>query len=533
MRTVLIVDDNCIELDAMSGLAMWKELGFTQILRASNGKIGYETAIREKPDIILTDVSMPVMDGIEMARKIVEEGVASKFIFVSSFDESRYIREAIELEAFGYILKPIDVEKLREIVRNVIQKEVIINESNNKIIDLEEQIKEFMPMVTQQVAKDLLYGTLNYEKAKLDVLGMQVKCFMSAGLIKASCDYGAQESQLYLNVSNIMDMIIKIGERDNRRIIPFIHSHENIAFICFVDEGEDVAEAESILIDLFEGLREKVKNRIGVSISVFIGGTTQKIEDIPKYFQRAAIVQDNFIASKSGGVFLTDTIVNYDEMIQYDIEGMKREITRIMESDADGVELIDGFVDMYCPEKMILNEGFVRNMLFNVVTALNVVLFTKDEGFEHIFGDEGMIWNKIFDAKNIQDTRMFVKNLLMFTKQYFDNKKQDRYEMLIEKKKNIVDEHYAEIKNVNEISSQVFLSTVHANSLFLKFTGETIFDYLTRVRIENAKLLLRDRKYKIYEIVEMVGYNSKQYFASLFRNHTGMTPSEYRNKNCL
>ncbi len=533
MRTVLIVDDNCIELNAMSKLEMWEELGFTQIFCAQNGKIGYETAISKKPDIILTDVSMPIMDGIEMARKIVKANVASKFIFVSSFDESQYIREAIELEAFGYILKPINIDKLKGIVKNVMKKEKLINESNNKIINLEKQIKEFMPIITQQVTKDLLYGSLNYEKDKLNILDMEIKRFVSVGLIQARSDYETHDSQLYLNVGSIMNMILSQKKTEEGRIFPFIHSHENIAFMFFSDQSKNTEEAENILIDWFEGLKKTIKDKIGVDISVFIGGTTQEIGDVPKYFQRALLVQNNFICSKQGGVFLTDTVLDYDEMIQYDINGLKREITEMIENEKDGDEDIVRFIDLYCPEKMIVNEGFVRNMLFNIVTALNIVLFEKDDSFEHIFGNEYMIWNKILDAKSIQNVRMFIKNLLMFTKQYFNNKKQDRYEVLVEKIKDIANNQYAEIENINGISSQVFLSTVHANSLFLKFTGETIFDYLTRVRIEKAKTLLKDRKYKIYEIVEMVGYTSKQYFANLFRNYTGMTPSEYRNKNSV
>ncbi len=531
MRTVLIVDDNCIELSAMSKLNMWKELGFTQVFCAQNGKIGYETAVKEKPDIILTDVSMPIMDGIEMAREVVKANVASKFIFVSSFDESQYIREAIELEAFGYILKPINIDKLKDIVKNVMKKEDIINESNNKIIDLEEKVKQFMPMVTQQVTRDLLYGGLNSSKTKLELFDMEVKRFVSAGVIQVDSNSTTKDSQIYLKVSSIMDRIMKQSKDGDCRSFTFIQSYENIAFLFFEDQSKDKEEAEDILMKWLEDLKETVKRENNIIISAFVGGTTQNIEDIPRCFRSALLVQNNFICSKQGGVFLANTIVDYNEMIQYDINELKKEISEIVENNKNDAEDIMRFVDAYCPEKMIMNENFVRNMLFNIITALNIVLFEKDESFGHIFGNEYMIWNKILDAKSIQNVRMFINNLLMFTKQYFDNKRKDRYGVLIEKIKDIVNNQYAEIENINEVSSQVFLSTVHANSLFLKFTGETIFDYLTRVRLENAKKLLTDSRYKVYEIVEMVGYTSKQYFANLFKNYTGMTPSEYRNKN--
>ena len=96
--------------------------------------------------------------------------------------------------------------------------------------------------------------------------------------------------------------------------------------------------------------------------------------------------------------------------------------------------------------------------------------------------------------------------------------------------KKIINSQYRTIENIDQVTAQIFMSTVHANSVFKKETGQTIFDYLTKVRMEKAKIMLADKNSKVYKVSENVGYKSKTYFTSLFREYTGMTPGEYRDK---
>lgn len=93
--------------------------------------------------------------------------------------------------------------------------------------------------------------------------------------------------------------------------------------------------------------------------------------------------------------------------------------------------------------------------------------------------------------------------------------------------KKIIDEQYMNLDNVNQIAEQLYISTVHANFVFKGCFGCTMFDYLTRVRIDKAKEMLSSKKYKVYEVADLLGYKSKTYFASLFKEYTGLTPKEF------
>ena len=109
MYKLLIVDDNQHEIRGIEKLPCWKQFGFDKILSAENGRDGLELALAEKPLLVITDVQMPLMDGLTMSQKIYEKLPDTKFIFMSCFDDSEYVRGAIDVNAYGYVLKPFSI----------------------------------------------------------------------------------------------------------------------------------------------------------------------------------------------------------------------------------------------------------------------------------------------------------------------------------------------------------------------------------------------------------------------------------------
>ena len=177
MFSVLIVEDNISDREGIKGLIDWGKLGIEVAGLAVDGFDGYNQAINLRPDFILTDVAMPVMDGIEMTRKLKAELPQTKFIFMSRFDDLEFLKNAIHLEVYGYILKPIDLSELTdamEKIRNLRQSELEREQYEEK---LKKQIKESMPVLQEKFFKDLLYGKLENEndvRDRMEYLGMDI-----------------------------------------------------------------------------------------------------------------------------------------------------------------------------------------------------------------------------------------------------------------------------------------------------------------------------------------------------------------------
>lgn len=525
MYTLLVVDDNNRERLGISQLSLWRSCGFDKVLTAQNGKIGYEMAIAEKPFLVVADVSMPIMDGLTMAKKIHEIYPETKFIFISCFDDSQYIREAFDVDAFGYILKPINMAKLKAVVEKIINIDIEKKENDSIRKRLEKQIEENIQVVAEQISRDLLHGSLNcYDTLK--EYGLKIKKFAAVSLVRIdSLNKIERNDYMYTyGIKHIFDE----NTFEDVHSITFIHSRMSVGVLTFIDNAADEQEAFESAINCFNIVKDRINTDFEIEVSFFIGGVAKTYDVLPKLFSNAEYIMDNSITDKNNGIILAENYKIDDISLGYDSDVLKKEISRIIESN--NIEEVNMFVDKYYPESETHTRKNIRNFTVCVMTTLNLILFERDESFDNIFDDGVAVWEKLNDFNSILDIRRWVENILRFTAEYINDKKTDRYTAMVEDIKKIINSQYQSIENIDQVTAQIFMSTVHANSVFKKETGQTIFDYLTKVRIEKAKIMLADKNSKVYKVSENVGYKSKTYFTSLFREYTGMTPGEYRDK---
>lgn len=530
MYTLLVVDDNNRERTGVSQLALWRELGFEKILTAPNGKIGYETALAQQPFLVVADVSMPIMDGLTMAKKIREHYPDTKFVFISCFDDSQYVREAFDVDAFGYILKPINFEKLKNVVEKILKIDIIRKEKDGIVKKLESQIAENRQVIKEQITRDLLYGNLvDFGAAK--AADMEIKAYAIAAVMRIDrferLISDEKNDSIYMYVYGIRQFIDE-SKPDNIRISVFIRGRDSIGILALADDAENEQDALGKCLDCFNIIKSGINESFDIEVSVFLGGVTKEIEKLHTLFRNAEYAMDNSVSSKNNSIILADRIQDSGFEQKYDISNLKQEIMKIVESG--DLNAVNDFVNRHYSEGEVHTQKSIKSFTIFVMTTLNLVLSEMDESFVSVFDNEFSVWEKLNNYNSILDIRQWVTNILKFTAEYISEKKADRYTKMVEDIKSIIDSQYAEIENINQVSAQIYMSTVHANSVFKRETGQTIFDYLTKVRMEKAKQMLKEKNSKVYLVSEMVGYKSKTYFASLFREYTGMAPSEYRDK---
>ena len=530
MYKLLIVDDNNRERVGISKLPLWRELGFDTILTAKNGKVGYEIAMAESPFLVVADVSMPIMDGLTMAKKIREHYPETRFIFVSCFDDSQYIREAFDVDAFGYILKPVNLEKLKLVVEKILKIDIVQKENEDVRVHLEKQIANNAQVVKEQITRDLLHGGMcNYEVS--ENIGLKVSRYAIVSIwcidhFESLTKNLQLDDNIYMYIYGIKQMLDQ-NKFPKIRTSAFIRSRDSIGVLTFIDSAQNEQEALSECFDYFNIVKEKINNSFEIEVSVFIGGVAEDNNDLHKLFQQAEYSMEYSVSTKNNSIILAEEIRGNDTEIKYDINTLKHEITKIIEGGD-----VQEFVNKYYPNGEFFAKKSIKNFTVCVMTILNFVLSEMDESLENIFDDGFSIWGKLNDFNSILDIRQWVTNILKFTAEHISEKKTDRYTKMVEDIKRIIENQYAQIENIDQVSAQIYMSTVHANTVFKRETGQTIFEYLTKIRMEKAKLMLRDKTSRVYLVAEDVGYKSKTYFASLFKEYTGMTPREYRDKFC-
>ncbi|GGD98718.1 response regulator [Paenibacillus nasutitermitis] len=420
MFSILIVDDNLSDRAGINGLIDWEALDIEVVGFAVDGGEGYKQAVELRPDFILTDVAMPVMDGIKMTQQIKEELPQTKFIFMSCFDDFEYLKGAINLDVYGYILKPINLSELTETlakVKNLKQDELEKERNDQK---LKVQLQESMPILQEQLIRDLLYGKLGDEdniRNRMNSLGMDFTNNSYAVLYLQIGNTDAQNPDKTMENRHLtIYSVQKCVEETILSEIPgyVTNQHQDsLAVILFMPHTSD-EEAVHQLMSLTNACREKVNHQLGLRITIGISEFSNRLSLLPKLFEDAEYAIKSKFYSKDNQVIMT-------------------------------------------------SKG--------------------------------------------------------------------RYQKVMEDIKAIIDEQYAQIENVNQIVSPLFLSVSHANLIFKQQSGQTIFDYLIKKRMEVAKSMLMDPYIKIYEIAEKTGYKTNSYFASVFKEYTGLTPKQFRDKN--
>lgn len=530
MNKLLIVDDNFYDREGLMGLSEWTQLNFSEIHSAKDGEEGLAKALTIEPLLVLADVSMPGMDGLTMAKKILEQKPETKFIFISCFDDSSTIRESLELNVFGYILKPIDVNELMRAVKKVLNVSDLENSRYKELHKLQSQLEAQLPFVQEQIIRDLIRCNLSEADYKrLSQFNMELVRYYALAIIRLDDRHetsGVMDRAMVNFKANKIREHFKENTEEGIRTYPIVQNNGDVVVLLYLDECTNMTEAEEFCFRYLSELKESVGEKIQVGISICFSGISDNYGDMYELYNRAEHALNMNIYRRSNVIILADKIKDFNVFLECDFDELRSELKNLFETrDLTKCETL---VDKYYGHINAVNETVIKEFTLTFISIIQILLFEMNLNMKDIFNDGGLIWEKLSKFNSIFDIRQWIYNILRSIVEYCSQSVGDRDTALVQRIKAIIQEQYREIDNVNQISEQVHVSSVHANKIFKKCVGCTIFDYLTKIKIDKAKELLIQSDYKIYEIAEYLGYKSKTYFTSLFREYTGKTPKEYR-----
>lgn len=528
MYKLLIVDDNYYDRVGLSELSEWEELGFNEIHLSEDGEDGLSKALEIKPLLVITDVSMPVMDGIMMARKIIEKLPDTKFIFVSCFEDSKFIRDAIDVNAYGYILKPVNISELLKAVKKIMATNLIEKNRDDTILELEKRLNDQMPYLQERITRDLVYGEVSGEvNGQLSQFDMEIVRFCSVGILRLEALESASNvldnAKIYLAMDSIRDLFKEPFE-NKLRTYSFVPNNKVIVAVVYIDDAENVAEATDISFEYFEYIKEKINSELNINADICIGGVSDTVSDIHELYKKAEKALDVNLYAKPNTIMLAEDVGEKNTFTDFDLKTIKKELTEIFEER--DLEKCDKWVKKYYKNIEYVNEKMIKEFTLSVICTIQLILFDMNKNMNDIF--DYLIWEKLSKFNTIFDIRQWIFNILKSIIEHMGQVHGERNVQIANKIKKIIEEQYLELDNVSQIAGQVYVSTVYANYIFKDVFGCTMFDYLTKVKIEKAKEMLKTKDVKVYEIASVLGYKSKAYFSSLFKEYTGVTPKEYR-----
>ena len=537
MLKVFLVEDEVVMRNGIKNNIPWEQEGFEFVGEASDGELAYPLIKREKPDILITDIRMPFMDGLELSRLVKKELPQIKIIILSGYNEFDYAKTAINIGVTDYLLKPISSAKLLEAVKKV--ADMIEREQDNVRL-MERYEKEMEENVLQE--KHKLWGSLVSNRlSTIELLEKGQRLGM---------DFTASAYLVFLfklmeegESTGCSEELNRASEKVNdlagrwKNVLSFDRSPEGWAFLI---KGESEEEVHST----FENTRKELVELANAYPKVeYFGGTgsiVHRIGDIQTSYKEAArafssrfFLDANQIADS--GKLVAMQPGNGGKIDVSKILSKKREHELVERFFKNGtVEEVDSFLDELFQG---IGEQNCKSLLYRQYVVMDLFFCASDflgnlEIDTENLPEECRDINQIVEkAGNAQSLRKQIG--ILFTETMFlrDGHSKKKYSRLLEDAKTFIDENYKhDDMSLNTVAAQVNISPSYFSTIFSSEMGQTFVEYLTGVRLEKAKELLMCSTMRTAEIGYEVGYKDSHYFSYIFKKVVGCSPKEYRNR---
>lgn len=533
---VFLVEDEMVIRRGIKNSIDWEKEGYIFCGEASDGELAYPMIIKEKPDILITDIRMPFMDGLELCKLVKKELPNIKILILSGYDEFDYAKEAIRLGVTEYLLKPISSGKLLEALNGV--SESIRREKEDKDLvrkDMEE-MRENTEHEKQKFFEQMIAGNLSMADA-LET-GKKYEMNLSAGmynLLLFRFTLGEENRKSGELLGEAEYAIEKLTER-LEYVFEFQRGVEGWAFLLMADNEEQMSERVK---ELSKDLEEIMKNYSTIAYFGGIGQPVARLRELEESFREAEralaarftmelnriiSVEDIRMAQN------VDTLDDIEITSFGEIEKTRTMLEKFLNNGAE--DEIDEFVDVYINE---LPEENLKSVLMRqyIIMDAYIVMMSFCEKIEGIEGEmqaqSEELKNSMKTIQTLEEIKNYIRMLLKKIIGVRDTISGRRYSDIIEIAKDQIRKTYMSDEiSLNTIAAEVGMSPSYFSSIFSKEMGKTFVEYLTEIRMDRAKELLMCSSMKTSEIGYEVGYKDPHYFSYIFKKTQNCTPKEFR-----
>lgn len=533
---VFLVEDEMVIRRGIKNSIDWEKEGYIFCGEASDGELAYPMIIKEKPDILITDIRMPFMDGLELCKLVKKELPNIKILILSGYDEFDYAKEAIRLGVTEYLLKPISSGKLLEALNGVSESIRREKEDKDLVRKYMEEMRENTEHEKQKFFEQMIAGNLSMADA-LET-GKKYEMNLSAGmynLLLFRFTLGEENRKSGELLGEAEYAIEKLTER-LEYVFEFQRGVEGWAFLLMADNEEQMSERVK---ELSKDLEEIMKN---YSIVAYFGGIGQpvaRLRELEESFREAEralaarftmelnriiSVEDIRMAQN------VDTLDDIEITSFGEIEKTRTMLEKFLNNGAE--DEIDEFVDVYINE---LPEENLKSVLMRqyIIMDAYIVMMSFCEKIEGIEGEmqaqSEELKNSMKTSWTLEEIKNYIRMLLKKIIGVRDTISGRRYSDIIEIAKDQIRKTYMSDEiSLNTIAAEVGMSPSCFSSIFSKEMGKTFVEYLTEIRMDRAKELLMCSSMKTSEIGYEVGYKDPHYFSYIFKKTQNCTPKEFR-----
>ncbi|HHU89507.1 MAG TPA: response regulator [Clostridiaceae bacterium] len=500
--SVLVVDDEHLAREHILNTVEWDKLNISTLFEASNGYDALDIIREHHPEIIVLDIKMPGINGVEVLALMQQEGLSAKVIISSGYSDFEAAQKMLSIgNVVEYILKPVNEDQIVEAVIKCIIK---IDEER-KISELNRTLKSAREIIRKRELFDLIFGQANdVTKSKYNHIEDYIQ------IAVARSQHGENEVVGFCKTLQTKYECLREIFIDSRLsfVVLYFSSHkkqglDKVFTIC--QELNDNIDCKIGIGRVFSSLYDANLSYREATVAYDVG----LLEDVP-------IMSFKNVRTKLNQTPIFNQII--EDLKQALINNRKEEIDRLIS------EITTSILNSYLNSEIPPTADRLSNLKVVFMHCLESVMPKQAINLN---------LNSLLGCINTDELYHTVKKILIQGCHYYSKKNISNKVELVNAAKKSIEENYADNISLNSVAADVMITPSYLSRLFTEIEGQTFSDYVLHVRMNKAKELLSDRSMKIYEIAEMVGYRGTKHFLKVFKEKEGLTPSQYRNNILL
>ncbi|MBN2983670.1 response regulator transcription factor [Cohnella algarum] len=536
MYEILIVDDHTHLVDSLAIGLPWELMGVSNVYKAYSGEEALELLNYRSVDIVVTDIQMNGMTGLELIARINEKWKNTKAVILTGYDEFQYAKEAIQQQVCDYLLKPVSNEDLEKTLRHIINK---ITQEGNALLNQQKfyyRFKESLPKLREMFLFDLLSGKnypLSVLKDKIQLVELPIQAEREAILLCMRVEEDNSNTDLY-SLSLIEYAMFNIVEEVFSSQFHVIYCKDSYDYLIFLVQSKQIEQSDpdrsAVMIeDLARLSQHQIKLYLKSKVSIVQSNWGEFPKDILSMYHSALSIYTDYIGYQTESFFQvtqkkeafdirpftelyrSQTLMELIEIEQW--TAFENKLTRIFdELEGAGSGAREYGVEIYVA----------------LLHAYSYYLHKKGKRIFDVFGRDIEKMLKIDASWSVEPLKEWAFGSYVQIKAYSDSYSDNIRSDLMQRIRRFIQGNIKEI-TLQAVADHVHLHPVYVSNLFKQEAGENFSNYVLRLRMEKAVQLLKHKDLKISQIAHEVGYQKPQYFIKLFKSQYGMTPQEFKN----
>ena len=519
---VLLVDDEEDIREGISRKMDWLGLGFSLVGEAANGQDALELAESLRADVILTDIKMPFMDGLELCRILTDRLPAARFVVFSGFDAFEYAKQAIQMNVVEYILKPINADELSAVLRRLKDQLDRERAERRNVELLRSRYTENLPVLRELFYANLLDGhiepgTERERAAHLDI-DLQGEEW-AVGLA-----YIGSDRRDALSTLSVQKLLEESLTADRCRLTLY---NDWVAVIVSLTESFTIYD----LIRVLDRVCTLAASYLGLTLTVGVGAPCKELSGMARSAAEArTALEYRSMVGRGQVIYIGDLEPDGGQVLTFE-EADERTLTAAVRLGSeqevrDAAAALAGKIREANP-----SAGQYNLFLMELVTHLMKMTRRSGVGVEEVFGTGFSLPIQDSALPSLEELEDWCAERYLRLRTLIRRRQTDSAGQTVETAKEYIRQHYAESDlSVEKLCAYLHLSSTYFSTLFKRETGTSFTAYVTTVRMEAAAEAIRGTEEKTYLIAQRCGYEDPNYFSYVFKRHFGVTPTKYRSE---